>query len=183
MKFIVVITFVTLGLVTARPDAPRLVRRPLQPLPQARFTSRLLSRQEQNPTSTGTESRQGYNYPKPEYGAPDQQPPTTEQIEFTTETEAEAIVLPAETGPVVVDEQATLLREALKNKRIIYLGVPERQVEFEEIVYYPTVRETLVEYQPYTSIDTEVVEAIEVLQVPQPAYAYSSQYFERFFKK
>lgn len=175
----IVFAIVILG-VYAGPEAPRSIRKPLP----ARFTSRLLSRQEES-SPTDTPNKQGYNYPKPDYGLPEQQPPTTEEAEFATEAEAEAIEVSPGNSQTVDENQVAvdLLREALKNRRIIYLGVPERQVEFEEIVYYPTVRETLVEYQPYTAIDTEVVDSIEVLQIPQPAYAYSSQYFERFFKK
>lgn len=167
----------------ASPEAPRFVRKPLQPLP-ARFTSRLFSRQELS-APAGTDNKQGYNYPKPEYGTPEQQPPTTEEAEFTTEAQAETIEIQPTTTQTLDENQISvdLLREALKNRRIVYIGVPERQVEFEELVYYPTVRETLVEYQPYTAIDTEIVDSIEVLQIPQPAYAYSSQYFEQIFNK
>lgn len=181
-KLALVIFSIVILSVYAAPEAPQFVRKPFRPVPP-RFAGRLVSRQEQSPAA-GSGENQGYNYPKPEYGTPEeQQPPTTEGAnEFTTEAEAEAVELaPATT----VDQAAVdLLKQALQNRRIIYLGVPERQVEFEEIVYYPTVRETLVEYQPYTAIDTEIVlDSVEVLQIPQPAYAYSSQYFERFFKK
>lgn len=177
---LIIFTIVILG-AYANPEAP--LRRPVRPLP-ARFTSRLFSRQEQSPP-VDTTNKEGYNYPKPDYGIPEQSPPTTEEAEFATEAEAEAIEVAPENVQTTDENQVAvdLLREALKNRRIVYIGVPERQVEFEEIAYYPTVRETLVEYQPYTAIDTEVVDSIEVLQIPQPAYAYSSQYFERFFKK
>lgn len=177
---LIILSIVILG-TYANPEPPRFARKQLRPLP-ARFTSRLFSRQEQSPTDT--DNKQGYNYPKPDYGLPEQQPPTTEEAEFTTEAEAEAIEVSPDNSQTVDENQVAvdLLKEALKNRRIVYIGVPERQIQFEELVYYPTSRATLVEYQPYTAIDTEV-DSIDVIQFPQPAYAYSSQYFEQFFKK
>lgn len=175
-KFTLLCLIFTIVAVSAEPPRPR---KSFQSLP-ARFQSRFLGRQETAPASPANGN--GYQYPKPDYGLPSEPelPSTDPEPEFVT-AEAEA------GGDVDVDPNITnesdvneRLRKALnKAPRIVYLGLPEHQVHFDDVVYdsefYPYDLTHAHYYEPYVS-------SVEVVSIPQPRLkSFSSQYVKRLF--
>lgn len=93
-----------------------------------RLTTSRFGRQEESVP----EQSNGYNYPKPEYGAPapaEQQAPTRETAEFR---EPERQAKPETT-------------------KVVYIGVPQRQFPFEKLVYHPETN--TFDYHPYAAVD------------------------------
>lgn len=162
------------GIVAVMAEPPR-PRKPFRSLP-ARFQSRFLGRQEAAPANG---NGNGYHYPKPDYGLP------SEPELPTTDSEPEFVTAEAEAGgdidPNITDDPNEQLRKALKAPRIVYLGLPEHQVHFDDVIYdpdfYPYDFTHAHYYEPYVS-------AVEVVSVKQPEFkSFSSQYVTRLFKK
>lgn len=145
----VFVVFVSLAICGAFGEAPTpQFQRRFRPLPARLSTG--FGRQEAAPTPEQQPANSGYNYPKPEYGAPEvssnQEPPQAEKIEFVEDTETQQAVKPPQ------------------RTRVVYVGVPQRQVQFEELVYYPSATYS-IEYFPYSAVDV----------VPVREVAYSTE--------
>lgn len=182
----VVVFFVIVVLLGVYAEPPR-PRRPFRPLPK--FQSRILGRLE-NPSGSPNGNGQGngntnsgYSYPKPEYGLPsDPQPPTTEDGPEFVAVEAEA----GDVDPNITNESD--INEALNNRRrIIYLGLPESQIEFENPIYYSGLN-AHYEFEPYVHghFDEHLTHAhleplSEIRAIPYRKRSYSSQIFQRNF--
>lgn len=171
-KITLICLIAVIAAVSAEPPRPR---RPFRAMP-ARFQSRFLGRQEAAPANSN-----GYHYPTPDYGLPSEPelPTTNPEPEFVTaEAEAGGDVDPNITNESDVDNER--LRKALKKApRIVYLGLPEHQVHFDEVVYdshfYPYDLTHAHYYEPYVS-------SVEVVSIPQPKLkSFSSQYVNRLF--
>lgn len=171
-KFTLVCLIIAIAVVSAEPPRPR---KPFRSLP-ARFQSRFLGRQEAAPANGN-----GYQYPKPDYGLPSEPelPTTDPEPEFVT-AEAEAGGDP-DVDPNITNESDVneRLRALKKAPRIVYLGLPEHQVHFDDVVYdsdfYPYDLTHAHYYEPYVS-------SVEVVSIPQPRLkSFSSQYVNRLF--
>lgn len=169
-KITLICLIIAIVAVSAEPPRPR---KPFRAIP-ARFQSRFLGRQEAAPANG---NGNGYNYPTPDYGLP------SEPELPSTDPEPEFITAEAEAGDPRITNESDVnerLRKALnKAPRIVYLGLPEHQVHFDEVVYdsdfYPYDLTHAHYYEPYVS-------SVEVVSIPQPKLkSFSSQYVSRLF--
>lgn len=109
-----------------------------------------LGRQQSAPENNSP-AAEGYNYPKPEYGVPEESSPPAVQ---EAAAPVKFVVAPA---PVPVPQRI-----------VRYFGAPEKQVYFEkELIHYPT--HDHIKYNPYT-VDVVPVRE-EVLPVREEAYS------------